>query len=167
MMKSFPRGISPSYTITTSMKLLKRVQEFAAFTKNEQKVFLFLSIVFLAGVSIKVYKAYFVQEPAHQFDYSASDKEFEERSKQLTALPSERKSADTQIIGQAAHKKIDLNTATRDDLVALPGIGEGIAEEILLYRDERGAFTSLDQLRKIKGIGAKKFEKLRPYIEIK
>ena len=167
MMKSFPRGISPSYTITTSMKLLKRVQEFAAFTKNEQKVFLFLSVVFLAGVSIKAYKAYFVQEPVHQFDYSASDKEFEERSKQLTALSSERKSADTQNIGQAAHKKIDLNTATKNDLVALPGIGEGIAEEILLYRDERGAFTSLDQLRKIKGIGAKKFEKLRPYIEIK
>jgi comEA protein len=149
------------------MKLLKRVQEFAAFTKNEQKVFLFLSVVFLAGVSIKAYKAYFVQEPVHQFDYSASDKEFEERSKQLAALPSERKSADTQSIGQVAHKKIDLNTATKKDLVALPGIGEGIAEEILLYRDERGAFTSLDQLRKIKGIGAKKFEKLRPYIEIK
>jgi comEA protein len=149
------------------MKLLKRVQEFAAFTKNEQKVFLFLSIVFLAGVSIKAYKAYFVQEPVHQFDYSASDKEFEERSKQLAALPSDHTSLSSQSIGKAAHKKIDLNTATKDDLVSLPGIGEGIAEEILLYRDEHGAFTSLDQLRKIKGIGAKKFEKLRPYIEIK
>lgn len=149
------------------MKLLKRVQEFAAFTKNEQKVFLFLSIVFLAGVSIRAYKAYFVQEPAPQFDYSVPDKEFEERSKQLTTIPSERKSVHTQIIGQAARKRIDLNTATKNDLVALPGIGEGIAEEILLYRNERGAFTSVDQLRKIKGIGTKKFEKLRPYIEIK
>jgi comEA protein len=149
------------------MKFLKRVQEFAAFTKNEQKVFLFLSVVFLAGVSIKVYKAYFVHELAHQFDYSASDKEFEERSKQLAALPLEFTSADTQSIGQAAHKKIDLNTATKDELVALPGIGEGIAEEILLYRDERGAFTSINQLKKIKGIGAKKFEKLRLYVEIK
>lgn len=143
------------------------MQEFAAFTKNEQKVFLFLSMVFLAGVSIKAYKAYFAQEPAHQFDYSASDKEYEERSKQLTALPLEHSSIYSQSIGQATHKKIDLNTATKNDLVALPGIGEGIAEEILVYRDERGAFTSLDQLRKIKGIGAKKFEKLRPYIEIK
>ncbi len=149
------------------MKILKRVQEFAAFTKNEQKVFLFLSIVFLAGISIKAYKAYFVHEPSPQFDYSATDKEFEERSKQLTALSAERTPVLTQSTGQTVHKKIDLNTATKNDLVALPGIGEGIAEQILLYRDERGAFTSLDQLRKIKGIGAKKFEKLRPYIEIK
>lgn len=149
------------------MKILKQVQDFAAFTKNEQKVFLFLSIVFLAGVSIKAYKAYFVQAPAHRFDYSASDKEFEERSKQLTALPSEHKPVSIPSIGQAAHKKIDLNTATKNDLVGLPGIGAGIAEEILLYRDEHGAFTSLDQLRRIKGIGRKKFEKLRPYIEIK
>jgi len=164
MMKISPGA---SHNTMTSMKFLKRVQEFAAFTKNEQKVFLFLSVVFLAGVSIKAYKAYVVHEPAHQFDYSASDKEFEERSKQLTALPSEPRSIYPQSIGQAAQKKVDLNSATKNDLVGLPGIGEGIAEEIMMYREEHGAFTSVDQLRKIKGIGSKKFEKIRPYIEIK
>ena len=54
------------------MKLLKRVQEFAAFTKNEQKIFLFLSVIFVAGVSIKAYRAYFAPQPVRQFDYSAS-----------------------------------------------------------------------------------------------
>lgn len=149
------------------MKLLKRVQEFAAFTKNEQKVFLFLSAIFLAGISIKAYKAYFVHEPVHSFDYSASDREFEERSKQLTEPIVAEGSVKQKQSSQSVQKKIDLNVATKTDLVALPGIGEGIAEEILLFRDERGAFTSIDQLKKIKGIGAKKFEKLRPYIEIK
>ena len=151
------------------MKLLKRVQEWAAFTKNEQKVFLFLSVVFLAGVSIKAYKAYFVNEPVPRFDYSASDKEFEERSKHLASVSPERRTdnAAVQSLGQKIRKKINLNTATKNDLVSLPGIGEGLAKEILLYRDERGSFTSVDELRKIKGIGAKKFEKLRPYIELK
>lgn len=166
MMKSYG-GISPLYIITTSMKILKRMQEFAAFTKNEQKVFLFLSAVFLAGVSVKAYKAYFVQEPSHQFDYSAPDKEFEERSKRLGNPTLEIAPAETLGNGHGAFKKLDINSATKNDLVALPGIGEGIAEQILLYREERGAFTSLNQLRTIKGIGAKKFEKLRPYIEIK
>ncbi len=69
------------------MKLLKRVQEFAAFTKNEQKIFLFLSIVFIAGVSVKAYRAYVTPPQVRQFDYTASDKEFEERSKYLTSAP--------------------------------------------------------------------------------
>ncbi len=155
--------------IAISMKLLKRVQEFAAFTKNEQKVFLFLSVVFLAGVSIRAYKAYFINEPVRQFDYSASDKEFEERAKRLASVAAENGTNNVrdESHGQAARKKIKLNTATKNDLVSLPGIGEGIAEEILLYRDERGKFTSIDELRKIKGIGAKKLEKLLPYIGIK
>ena len=151
------------------MKLLKRVQEFAAFTKNEQRIFLFLSVVFVAGVSVRAYRAYFTPPPVRQFDYSASDKEFEERSKYLTAAPPAEGTNDTSSAtgGRKAKKKINLNTATKDDLVSLPGIGESIAEQILIYRDEHGEFSSVEQLRKIKGIGAKKFEKLRPYVNIK
>jgi comEA protein len=156
-------------TIVVSMKLLKRVQEFAAFTKNEQRIFLFLSIVFIAGVSVKVYRAYFTPPPARQFDYSASDKEFEERSKYLTSAPPAGEPSDTagETGSRSAKKKVNLNTATKDDLVILPGIGETLAEQILIYRDEHGEFSSVEQLRKIKGIGAKKFEKLRPHVKIK
>ena len=151
------------------MKLLKRVQEFAAFTKNEQKIFVFLSVVFIAGVSVKAYRAYFTPPPVRQFDYAASDKEFEERSKYLTAAPPADGTNDTtsNTGGKKVKKKVNLNTATKDDLVLLPGIGESIAEQILIYRDEHGEFSSVEQLRKIKGIGAKKFEKLRPYVKIK
>ncbi len=151
------------------MKLLKRVQEFAAFTKNEQKIFLFLSIVFIAGVSVKAYRAYFTPPPVRQFDYSASDKEFEERSRYLTSAPPAGEPNDSIRLADSkgVKKKVNLNTATKDDLVLLPGIGESIAEQILIYRDEHGQFLAVEELRKIKGIGAKKFEKLRPYIKIK
>ena len=151
------------------MKLLKRVQEFAAFTKNEQRIFLFLSVVFLAGVSVKAYRAYFTPPPVRQFDYSASDKEFEERSKYLTDAPPAGEANDTtsKTAARDAKKRINLNTATRDELVSLPGIGASIAEQILIYRDEHGEFSSVDQLKKIKGIGTKKFDKLRPYVRIK
>ena len=151
------------------MKLLKRVQEFAAFTKNEQRIFLFLSIIFIAGVSVKVYRAYFTPPPVRQFDYSASDKEFEERSKHLTSASPAGETNDT--AGAAGRRstqtKVNLNSATKEELVVLPGIGEGLAEQILIYRDEHGAFFGLDQLKKIKGIGAKKFERLRPFVKIK
>ncbi len=151
------------------MKLLKRVQEFAAFTKNEQRIFLFLSIVFIAGVSVKVYRAYFTPPPTHQFDYSAADREFEERSKYLTQAAPVEGAGDTARTARTKKdgKKVNLNTATKDELVVLPGIGESLAEQILIYRDEHGEFSTVEQLRKIKGIGAKKFEKLLPYVKIK
>ena len=152
------------------MNLLKRVQEFAAFTKNERRIFLLLSLIFLAGVSIRLYKAYFVPPLARQFDYTALDKEFEERSKHLQTLSQEPRTArDTTSAERRARpaKKVNLNVATKSELLTLPGVGESIAAEMIAFREEHGAFSSVDQLRKIKGIGTKKLEKLRPYVIIK
>jgi competence protein ComEA len=50
---------------------------------------------------------------------------------------------------------IDINTATAKDLKALKGVGSKKAEAIVKYRDEHGPFQSVDELRKVKGIGPK------------
>lgn len=59
---------------------------------------------------------------------------------------------------------INLNRATRDELEGLPGIGAGTAEKILAYRQEYGGFQSPEDLMNVKGIGQKRFERLRPLI---
>ena len=61
---------------------------------------------------------------------------------------------------------LDLNQATEEDFDALPGIGPRLAERILEYRKSAGAFHSLDELRAIKGIGKKTFERIRPLITV-
>jgi competence protein ComEA len=61
---------------------------------------------------------------------------------------------------------LDVNRATEQDFDALPGIGPRLAERITKYRQSVGAFHSLDELRSVKGIGKKKFDRIRPLVTV-
>jgi competence protein ComEA len=58
----------------------------------------------------------------------------------------------------------NLNTATKEQLVALPGVGDVIAERILDYRTKVGNFMTIEELLNVDGIGEKKLEEIRPYL---
>ena len=61
---------------------------------------------------------------------------------------------------------ININTATKDELVALPGIGPAKAQAIVDYRKAHGPFKTVEELKDVKGIGAKRFEKLKPDLAV-
>lgn len=61
---------------------------------------------------------------------------------------------------------ININNASSDKLMQLPGIGEKIAEDIIEYRNKKGKFINIEDLKNVVGIGDKKFEKIRDYITI-
>jgi competence ComEA-like helix-hairpin-helix protein len=155
------------------MKFLTDLQHRFGFTRNEISVILFLTLSLLAGQGIQWLRSgegsMEVNRPA--FDYSRSDSEFTALSNSVIADPNE---------GPATHRpgnrpgrqlpsphSIDLNTATKDDLIALPGIGEALAERIVLYRDENGSFTSLEELLHVNGIGKRKLEKILPFVSLR
>lgn len=56
---------------------------------------------------------------------------------------------------------VNINTATAEELKALPGIGPSKAEAIVAYRSQNGAFKSVDDLKNVKGIGDGILAKLR------
>jgi len=62
--------------------------------------------------------------------------------------------------------KIDLNSATIEQLQLLPGIGETIAKRILAHRDQIGGFTSISDLLDVYGIGDVKYRELEPYVKV-
>jgi competence ComEA-like helix-hairpin-helix protein len=62
--------------------------------------------------------------------------------------------------------KININTATEDSLVLLPGIGEHLAGRIVDYRQEHGSFESVDALESVSGIGPVKLKRLKNMITI-
>jgi len=63
-------------------------------------------------------------------------------------------------------KPVNLNTATRDALMTLPGVGQVMAESIVAYRTAHGPFTDIAQLDNVPRIGLKTVERLRPYVTL-
>jgi competence protein ComEA len=138
--------------------MLKRIANWIALTNTERKVILFLVVTLLAGAGIRFYETTFPSAP--QFDYRASDSTFAA----LSAAPDDSTEGTIKEGLDAVSGKLNVNTATKQQLLDLPGVGEVTAKRILAYRAETGKFSNIDQLRAIKGMSKKKIENLKPLI---
>ena len=165
------------------------------FTKNETRVVLLIVLVLIIGASIK-YGRYFFSGEKTFYDYSQSDNEFkkltdaakkkefdaikkdtikkdeaaeisEEMNKEQDSLESiEKEPKISKKELKLREKSINLNSAGLDELVSLPGIGTSTAEKIIEYRNKKGKFKSVQQIMNVKGIGEKKFQKIKDYLTI-
>jgi len=137
--------------------MFRRLQDWLALTATERRVLLFVTGAFVAGLGIRLYQETFPSTPS--FDYTAADSAF-------AALSS---AGSTELEPEATAEPagpLDLNTATKHQLVALPGIGEVLAERIIRHREDYGPFKSIEELRSIKGISKRSLEKLKPLVAV-
>ncbi len=165
---------------------MKKLKELTGLSSKELMVIGFLLLSFLTGLAIK----YSGWKEAYQYDYSESDESFESKIKSsftdlkqqpIDSLQRQRaeelnKLADSigmQMESAADNQElpagtvININTALSGDLTRLPGIGEVMAERIIDYRTRQGGFKSTEELMNVKGIGEKKFEKIKEHISVK
>jgi competence protein ComEA len=66
----------------------------------------------------------------------------------------------------AEELRVDLNKVSFEELCTFPNVGEVMAQKILDYRQQQGGFRTIEELKKIKGIGNKLFSQLRDYVYV-
>lgn len=77
---------------------------------------------------------------------------------------SSQQSTSATTAGSNSNGKVNLNTASKSDLMQLNGIGEKKAEQIIAHRDQNGQFKQIEQLKDVSGIGEKTFDQLKDAI---
>lgn len=155
------------------MKFLERFSHYCGFSQNEGRIVLFLVITFVLGGILTTFEPFFKQK--EKFNYSESDSVFFTRSQQSAMYDLSRdENLPTDLADKTAKSSrenlllgaININTASKDELIRLPGVGEVTAERIIIYREEHGPFTTIEEIQNVKGIGKKKFERIAPYIKV-
>lgn len=166
-----------------------------SFTKNELKVIVFVVSVLVSGFVLKYYSQVVEHSANKPYDFSKSDSEFTVLSGKRYSNPDLQNestygssdstdkyltemllSAEDSLIRkpeknpghspeESVYEVVNINTASADELTILPGIGESTAEKIILFREEKKGFRKPEDLMKVKGIGKKKFEKIRNLIK--
>ncbi len=149
------------------------------FTPTELKVILFLAGAMFVGIVLR-YIDYNKNINRKVFDYSKQDSLFNTYDSLKGKIINEKKvdskqelldfSKNESKIKNSSFQKskiVNINTATAMELTALPGIGIKTAKKIIRKREELTRFTSKEDLLKVKGIGKKKFSKIRKFIIIK
>jgi competence ComEA-like helix-hairpin-helix protein len=113
------------------------------FTREERAVVVFLVVSLLIGTAVAQSRRIL---PSHIPDFSGT----EASSGEPPARPEDA-------------GPVDINTAGVDDLVRLPGVGQVRAAEIVRVREQRGGFSSLDDLLDVRGIGPVTLDGLRSH----
>ncbi|MBO6522861.1 MAG: helix-hairpin-helix domain-containing protein [Balneolaceae bacterium] len=145
-------------------------------TKQERiSVTLLLGIIVLLLLANVFIKEKVVPVPENHAELLA---EFERRSalieseeQKLEARYQGREVSDTnrtesKDISPTPTELISINMASSEELQTLPGIGSSYAQRIIEYRETNGGFNSVEDLVKVRGIGEKTLEKLKPYIKL-
>jgi len=135
-------------TSTTSDETSKNERRFL-FVPSDETILLTVLLVALLCVG-----GWFVQHGDADPDSAVAHPQVRQQAAPPSSPP----------VRNPANFQVNINTATTEELVAIPEIGPKRAALILAYRQEFGPFRSLDELVRVKGIGEKTLAKIKPFL---
>ena len=144
--------------------MLKRIADWLTLTKAERHVILFLAGTLLCGFAIRMGQKTF--SSSQHFDYHAQDSTFAALSEARDDTLQKSDAAMDEADAQVSQARLNINEATKEQLIDLPGIGDKLATRIVDRRTHGGKFKSIEELRDIKGITEKRLEKIKPLISL-
>ncbi|HUF66526.1 MAG TPA: helix-hairpin-helix domain-containing protein [Gemmatimonadaceae bacterium] len=133
-------------------------------TQSERKALLFLAAVVALGAGARVVRARTADSPAE-----ASRAALSAQLARVDSVRKVRRGKHGRVRAKPAEVQpgdppIDLDQATPAEIERLPGIGKVVAERIVFNRDSFGTFGSLKDLQRVKGVGPKLAERIRPHV---
>jgi competence protein ComEA len=135
------------YELPAGSRVLDAIQAAGGFTTDANDQALNLAALLEDGLQIRVLSL------DSASDSDAVDSGFSEQSSAANIYLSHS-------------QLININTATKEELESLPGIGSVTAEAIILHRNAEGPFTRIEDIQKVPGIGPAIFEDLKPLITV-
>ena len=121
----------------------------------------------------KVNLAYILEDGSKIYVPSVDDKENQYSQGEnsdlyaVSSIAGSSNSSEGQASGTKKNIKVNINTAKQAELEKLPGVGPSMALKIINYRKENGKFASIEDLKKVSGIGDSKFNNLKDFVYVK
>ncbi len=158
-------------------KLREKIQSIFGLTQSELSFILLLASLTAVGFIFNLVKDWNRPKPEIVFQSFTKDSvaidtiQWRKNADRLVTLLNEtpsRESADSLI--EALHDQpVNIVNINKDDaktIASLPGIGFKVAQRIVDYRTQNGAFGKIEDIQRVKGIGKKVFDKIKAFIEI-
>jgi len=137
----------------------RKLPEVLRFTRNEIRILVLLTLIFLVSLAFREWHTRRLAKQPVSPEERAFEQAFLRRAKAVHAVLPRK-------VPPTPAEKMDLNTATIEELTSLPGIGPKTAAAIVALRKRRGKYRSIGELLLVKGIGKKKLKRLQGRVTV-